>query len=142
MTRSRVDLGKIKRRECVVNIVIEGDGGLRCAGFREHSRGVVAESSVGMDLFHKSGKICSGIDLMKSLIERGKRVLDGAWAFGCEQIVDRALASGEAVSFDFFESSYVWLAGPDCGLRNGNFLCGEYGREHQWKAEEDGYASC
>jgi hypothetical protein len=95
-----------------------------------------------MDLLHEPGEVCRGIDLMKSLIQRGKSVLHRARAFGCEQIVDRTLASGEAVNFDFFEGGYVRLAGPDGGLRNGNFLRGENRCEHQWKAEEDCHASC
>ena len=62
-----------------------------------------------MDLFHKACEVCRGVDLMEGLIERGKSVLDGARAFGCEQIVDRALAGGETIIFDFFESSYVQI---------------------------------
>jgi hypothetical protein len=47
----------IDRGKRTVDLVIEGNGGLRSAGFGEHGGGVIAEGGIGMDLLHKLGEV-------------------------------------------------------------------------------------
>ena len=88
VTGGGVGLGKIERGQSVVNVVIEGDGGLGGAGLGEHGRGVIAESGVGMDLLHQPSEVAGGVVLADGFVEGDERVFNGARAFGGEQSVD------------------------------------------------------
>src|SRR6202049_3429887 len=53
VARGRIGFRKIERRQRVVDVMIQGDGGLRGARLGEHRRSVIAKGGVRMDLFHQ-----------------------------------------------------------------------------------------
>ena len=139
-TGGGIGFGEIERAESVVDVVIEGNGSLGGAGFGKHQGGAVTECGVGMHLLHKFGEIASGVILVDGLIEGDEGVFNRARSFGGEQRVDGTLAGGEAVGLYFFEGGNVRFAGPDGGLRNGDFLSGEHGSENERETEKDSQA--
>ncbi len=116
----RIGLCELERRERLVDIAIQAERSLGGTGFADHLLGVVAESGIGMDLLHQTGKVGGAIDVADGVVEWDQGICDGAGGLDRGQLGEGGVGGCQMAGDGLFETGDVRFRRPygrlDLGL--------------------------